>query len=162
MPYVDAQKAFDADYPDSMRYYGKLINLTSLGDEVIDRIIEHARQQPSVLSTTDIWHIGGAVTRVGADESAFHGRNDAFLLSPEANWEDPADDEANIGWLRGFIDDMQGFSDGSRYVNFAGFQEDSDDMMRSAFGPNHARLVDLKRRYDPCNVFRLNQNNRPG
>lgn len=161
MTYIEAQQAFDEDYPDGLRYYWKSLNLSSLADEVIDRIIEHARRQPSELSTTDLWHIGGAVSRVGVEETAFNGRQSAFLLSPEANWEDAADDAVNISWLRTFIDDMEQFSDGSRYLNFAGFQEEGDEMIRSAFGQNHQRLVDLKRRYDPDNLFRLNQNIRP-
>jgi FAD/FMN-containing dehydrogenase len=161
MPYLDAQQVFDEDYPDGMRYYWKSLNLTRLDDEVIDRFVKHARKQPSVLSTVDLWHVGGAVTRVSQEESAFNGRQAAFLLSPEANWEDPADDEANITWLREFIADMGEFSDGSRYLNFPGFQEEGDEMMRQAFGPQYQRLEDLKNKYDPANLFSLNQNIKP-
>lgn len=161
MPYVEAQQIIDADYPDGLRYYWKSLNLARLDDEVINRIVKHARRQPSPLSTIDIWYIGGAVRRVGADESAFHGREAAFLLSPEANWEKMKDDEANVNWLREFIADMQEFSDGSRYLNFAGFQEEGDEMMRRSFGPQYRWLVALKQKYDPTNLFRLNQNIRP-
>lgn len=161
-PYVEAQQAFDEDYPNGLRYYWKSLNLNRLDDEVIERIVKHARRQPSPFSTTDIWHIGGAVTRVSGQESAFHGRQMAFLLSPEANWEHPEDDEANITWLRTFIADMAEFSDGSRYLNFPGFQEEGDQMMRTAFGPNYRRLAELKRKYDPTNLFSLNQNIKPG
>lgn len=157
-PYIAAQQAFDADYPDGMRYYWKSLNLVRLDDAAIDRIVAHAHQQPSVLSTTDLWHIGGAVTRADAGASAFHGRHAAFLLNPEANWQDPRDDEANIRWARQFVEDMREFSDGGRYLNFAGFQEEGDVMMRSAFGPHYVRLVALKQEYDPTNLFRLNQN----
>ncbi len=160
-PYVEAQKAWDADYPKGKRYYWKSLNLMRLDDAVIDRIVSHARQQPSAHSTTDLWHIGGAVKRGSAETSAFHGRQAAFLLSPEANWEHPADDEANITWLREFIADMEEFSDGSRYLNFAGFQEEGDALMQKAFGPQYRRLAALKRKYDPKNLFRLNQNVRP-
>jgi FAD/FMN-containing dehydrogenase len=162
MPYVEAQKAFDADYPDGWRYYWKSLTLRELDDAAIDRIVEHARRQPSVFSTTDLWHIGGAVARAGADSSAYHGRDAAFLLNPEANWEHPQDDTANIAWVREFLADMQPFSDGSRYLNFAGFQEEGDPMMRQAFGPQYERLAALKRQYDPTNLFRLNQNIQPG
>ncbi len=161
MPYVDAQKAFDEDYPRGMRYYWKSLNLSRLDDEVIDRIVAHARRQVSPFSTTDIWHVGGAVRRMGSEQSAFHGREAAFLLSPAANWENPADDKANIGWLRDFIADMEPFSDGGRYLNFAGFQEEGDRMIRAAFGPQYPRLAALKAKYDPGNVFRLNQNIKP-
>ncbi len=68
-------------------------------------------------------------------DAAFYGRHAAFLLNPEANWEDPRDDAANIRWVRACVEDMRPFSDGGRYLNFAGFQEEGDTMMRSAFGP---------------------------
>ena len=71
---------------------------------------------------------------------------------------DPADDASNMRWVREFIADMEQDSDGSLYLNFAGFQEEGEAMMRTAFGPHYARLVALKRRYDPTNLFRLNQN----
>lgn len=160
-PYVEAQQSFDADYPDGLRYYWKSLNLMHLDDAVIDRIVEHARLQPSPFSTTDLWGLGGKMTRVSADESAFNGRQAAFLLNPEANWIAPEDDKANITWVRNFIDDMQEFSDGSRYLNFAGFQEEGDDMMRKAFAAQYERLAALKQKYDPNNLFRLNQNIKP-
>jgi len=158
MPYVDAQKAFDHDYPDGLRYYWKSLNLLSLDDGAIETIALHARQQPSPLSTTDIWHVGGAVKRIGPEHSAFSRRQAAFLLNSEANWEDPADDAANIHWARSFVDAMKPYSDGSRYLNFAGFQEEGHAMMRAAFGEQYGHLAALKARYDPHNFFRLNQN----
>jgi FAD/FMN-containing dehydrogenase len=160
MPYVGAQKAFDEDYPRGLRYYWKSLNLSRLDDDVIDRIVAHARKQVSPISTVDIWHIGGTVTQ-NDDDGAFQGRDAAFLLSPEANWESSDDDEANLTWLRDFIADMQEFSDGSRYLNFAGFQEEGDAMMRASFGPKYGRLAALKKKYDPTNFFSLNQNIKP-
>ncbi len=163
MPYVKMQAVFDADYPAGvMRYYWKSLNLTSLSDQAISRLVEHARQQPSSHSTTDVWHIGGAVRRVSPDESAFFGRNADFLLCPEANWEDPADDGLNIAWVREFVEDMQEFSDGSRYLNFAGFQEEGPVLIRKGYGNQFERLAILKEKYDPTNFFRLNQNIVPG
>jgi len=161
MPYVEVQQMFDEDYPDGIRYYWKSLNLMRLNDEVIDRIVKHAPNQPSVLTTTDLWHIGGAVKRVGTDESAFFGRDAAFLLNPEANWEGAANDDVNIRWVQEFIADMEEFSDGSRYLNFAGFQEEGEAMMKSSFGRQYQRLVELKTKYDPYNLFSLNQNIKP-
>jgi FAD/FMN-containing dehydrogenase len=161
MPYLDAQKVLDADYPDGLRYYWKSMNLMTLDDDVIDRIVKHSREMPSPFSTVDLWHIGGAMARGSADESAFNGRHVAFLLSPESNWEDSADDEANIAWLRDFLADMEEFSDGSRYLNFPGFLEGGDEFIRKAFGSQYDKLATLKRKYDPDNLFRLNQNIKP-
>lgn len=161
MPYVQAQKIFDADYPRGWRRYWKSLNLNRVEDAAIERIVTHARRQPSPFNTIALWHIGGAVTRVGAAESAFHGRQAAFLLSPEANWVDAADDEANITWLRDLNADMEEFSDGSRYLNFPGFQEEGDEMIRRSFGDKYSRLAALKQKYDPTNFFSLNQNIKP-
>ncbi|MBC8077993.1 MAG: FAD-binding oxidoreductase [Chloroflexales bacterium] len=161
MPYVDAQKAFDHEYPDGRRYYWKSLNLTQMDDAAVARIAEHALRQPSPYSTTDLWHIGGAVKRPNADDSAFYGRHADFLLNAEANWNDPADDAANIAWVRDFVAAMAPFSDGSRYLNFGGMQEEGDAMMRGGFGPQYQRLAALKAQYDPQNLFRLNQNVKP-
>ncbi len=162
MKYTEVQTFFDEDYPSGeMRYYWKSLNLTHLTDEAIERIVEHALRQPSDHSTTDLWHIGGAITRVQDDDMAFHGRHASFLLNPEANWEHPEDDDANISWARNFLADMQAFSDGSRYLNFPGFQEEGDDMMRQAFAGKYDKLVALKKKFDPENVFKRNQNIKP-
>jgi FAD/FMN-containing dehydrogenase len=160
-PYVEAQQAFDPDYPDGWRYYWKSANLMRLDDDVIDVFVEHARRQPSPFSTTDLWPVGGVVTHVPDDATAFFGRRAAFLMNPEANWEQPEDDEANLRWVRAFVTAVEPFTDGSRYLNFAGFQEEGSDMMRDAFGKNFARLRALKKKWDPDNLFRLNQNIQP-
>jgi FAD/FMN-containing dehydrogenase len=160
-PYVEVQQAFDPDYPDGWRYYWKSANLMRLDDEVIDVFVDHARRQPSPFSTTDLWAVGGAVSRMPNEATAFFGRKAAFLLNPEANWEHPEDDEANLRWVREFVDAVKPFTDGSRYLNFAGFQEEGSDMMEAAFGKNYARLRALKTKWDPENVFRLNQNIQP-
>jgi hypothetical protein len=159
-PYMEAQRAWDADYPRGHRYYWKSVNLLALDEQAIARIVAHAERQPSPHSTCDLWHIGGAVTRFGPDTSAFHGRHAAFLLSPEANWEHPADDAAHIAWASDFVADLEEFSDGSRYLNFPGLYEEGD-MVVKAFGPQHARLAALKQKYDPANLFGLNQNIAP-
>ena len=158
---MNAQKVFDAEYPDGRRYYWKSLNLQQLDEAAIKRIADARAPAAIALSTTDLWHIGGAVKRTSAEASAFNGRQAAFLLNPEANWDDPADDAANISWVHDFIADMEQFSDGSRYLNFAGLQEEGEAMMRAAFGPQYERLVALKPKYDPTNLFRLNQNVSP-
>ncbi len=162
MPYVQAQQFFDADYPaGDLRYYWKSLNLMELSDRAIATIVDHARSQPSQLSTTDLWPVRGAVKRVPDEETAFFGRRAAVVLNVEANWEDPGADAANVAWARDAVAAVESFSDGSRYLNFAGFQEEGDAMMRAAFGPGYARLVELKQTYDPTNFLRLNQNVKP-
>ena len=161
MPYTDFQRAFDEDYPDGLRYYWKSLYLESLSDEVIDRIIEWGNAAPSPLSTADVWAVGGAVADIGLDDSAFQGRAAPYLLAVEANWQDPEDDEANVAWARGFLDDMKQFSDGSVYLNFPGFHEGGNETIERTFGDAYQRLVETKTAYDPENRFRVNQNVQP-
>ena len=157
MPYTDLQCAFDEDYPDGGRYYWNSLYLDALSDDVVDRIVEWGDQAPSPLSTIDVWALGGAIADVGLDESAFIGRDAPFLLAVEACWEDPGDDEANVTWARGFLEEMHQYSDGSMYLNFPGFYEDGDRLMERSFGDAYARLSELKTSYDPENVFRSTQ-----
>jgi FAD/FMN-containing dehydrogenase len=98
---------------------------------------------------------------VPEESAAFRGRHAAYLVSPEANWLRAEDDAANLAWVRDFLAAIEEFSDGSRYLNFAGLQEEGDAMMRQAYGASYDQLVALKRKYDPGNLFRLNQNIRP-
>lgn len=162
MPYVEVQSLLDEDYPaGELRYYWKSLYLDGLGDEAIDGIVAHTASKPSALSTVDVWHMGGAVDRVGPEESAFGNRRSPFLLGVEANWEDPRDDDANIAWARGCVEDLRPFSDGGEYLNFPGFMEGGEETLRAAFGSNCARLAALKARYDPENLFRLDPNIRP-
>ncbi|WP_276253062.1 FAD-binding oxidoreductase [Halomontanus rarus] len=161
MPYAEYQQLFDEDYPDGMRYYWKSLYLDDLSESAIDRITYWTDIAPSPLSTVDVWQLGGAIARVDPEDSAFAGRHAPFLLGVEANWEHPEDDDANVEWVRDCLDDMRQFSDGSVYLNFPGFLEEGDDMMRTTFGPTYERLVTLKDEYDPTNLFSLNQNIAP-
>jgi FAD/FMN-containing dehydrogenase len=160
MPYTEVQKLLDEDYPDGWRYYWKSVNVDGLDDAVIEALIEHAEAAPSDHSTIDVWFQGGAMGRVGADESAFGDRSAHILLGIEANWE-VGEDEANIAWARGCYADLRRFSGGGIYLNFPGFLEEGQDLMRDAYGENYERLVALKNKYDPTNLFRLNQNIKP-
>lgn len=161
MAYVDFQQLLDEDYPTGMRYYWKSLYLDELSGAAIDRMGQWAETAPSPLSTVDIWQLGGAIAEAGPEEGAFAPRDAPFLLGVEANWEDPATDEANIAWVRDCFEDMQQFSQGREYLNFPGFLEESDATMKTSLGPNYDRLTEIKARYDPDNFFRLNQNIRP-
>jgi len=161
MPYTEVQSILDEDYPEGWHYYWKSVNANGLDDEMIERLVAHAEAAPSDHSTIDVWYQGGAMSRVEAGETAFGDRSAPILLGIEANWEDPQYDEANVGWVRECIADMRRFSDGGMYLNFPGFLEEGDELMRDAFGENYRRLVALKNEYDPTNFFRINQNVRP-
>lgn len=161
MPYVEAQQLLDEDYPDGGRYYWKSTNLGSLDEEAIERLVAHSTSAPSDNSTIDLWFQGGAMGRIGAGESAFGDRSSGVLIGVEANWEKPQDDGANVAWARECVADMRRFSDGGMYLNFPGFLEGGQNLMRDAYGANYERLAYLKAKYDPTNLFRLNQNIEP-
>jgi hypothetical protein len=161
MPYTDVQMILDEDYPDGFHYYWKSLYLDRLDNEVIEAVAAWTEKRPSPLSTVDIWHMGGAISRFGAEDSAVGSRDAPYLLGVEANWEPSQDDEANIAWTRKCMADMRKFSDGSQYLNFPGFYEDEAETMRTTFGSQYERLVALKKKYDPSNLFRLNQNVKP-
>jgi FAD/FMN-containing dehydrogenase len=161
MPYTEAQAILDEDYPDGWHYYWKSVNLDGLADEVIERLAYHAWAAPSGHSTIDVWYQGGAMARVGTSESAFGDRSSPILLGIEANWEDSQDDEANLAWVRSCFSDMRRFSNGGMYLNFPGFLEEGEQLLRDVYGENYEQLVALKNKYDPTNLFRLNQNIKP-
>ncbi len=161
MPYTVAQSLFDEDYPDGWRYYWKSQNISGLNDEVIEHLVTHAQAAPSDHSTVDVWYQGGAMSRIEASETAFGDRSAPIWIGVEANWEDTQDNEANIAWVRECVADMRRFSGGGAYLNFAGFLEEGDQLIREAFGENHKRLVVLKNEFDPTYLFRLNQNIKP-
>ncbi|XVH33612.1 FAD-binding oxidoreductase (plasmid) [Haloferacaceae archaeon DSL9] len=159
MPFEDLQRLLDEDYPDGLRYYWKSIFITALTDEVVDAMIRCNEAAPSDLSTIDAWHLGGAVGDVPRDATAFWHRDKPHMVTFEANWTDPADDDANIAWAREGFAEIEALPVASgRYGNFPGFAEDPAALL---FGENYDRLVEVKTRYDPENLFRMNQNIRP-
>ncbi len=106
--------------------------------------------------------MGGAGSRVPADATALGGRDAPFMLSIDTAWTDPADGDRAIAWTRDFWEEMRQDGKGGIYLNFVGSGEDTEAMMRASFGDaNYERLVEVKSKYDPTNMFRLNQNIRP-
>ena len=153
MPYVQAQKLLDEDYPDGGRYYWKSTALDDLGDEALERLAAHAAAAPSHHSTIDVWFHGGAMDRVGSEETAF-GPRPKYLVGVEANWEAEGDDDANITWARAAVADLRRFSNGGSYLNFPGLFEEGDELLRAAHGErNYERLAAIRERYDPTDLF---------
>ena len=159
MPYRTIQSLYDALFPKGRdRCYWKSTYLKGLDDDVTHEITSRMAQRPSEMTFASIWKFGGAVQRVAAEASAFGDRSMPFMLSLDAIWSKPEDDEANMGWVRKFWNDMQRHSTGRMYLNFPGHGEGSN-LVRDAFGADaYARLQKVKRKYDPENLFRMNQN----
>jgi len=161
MQYVDAQKIYDADYPAGHRYYWKSTNLTELTPEAVDVLVEHTLAAPSRHSTLDVWLNGGAIARVGDSATAFRGRTTRYVVNPEANWEHAEDDDANVAWARGVLAKLEPYAAGGAYLNFPGFLEEGEGLVRASLGDNYERLAALKARLDPENLFRRNANIEP-
>ena len=124
---------------------------------MLDALISRAHEKPTARSILVLWLYGGAMSRVPVSETAFRGRDVPLLYSIDLVWDDPADSERNISWARDYIKALQPYSAGGLYTNFASDPEAA----AAAFGPNHQRLVELKNKYDPHNLFRMNQNIKP-
>jgi FAD/FMN-containing dehydrogenase len=161
-PYIAVQSALDELLPaGELRYYWKSLNMSELSDDAIEEIVKAGRERPSSRTLLPVRYLGGAISRVGAEETAFGDRSAPFLLSIDSVWEDAAATDENIAWTRAFWKTMEPFSTGSAYLNFAGLGEDGEELVSASYGRNYRRLKELKKKYDPDNVLRLNQNIKP-
>ncbi|WP_439026636.1 FAD-binding oxidoreductase [Haloarchaeobius sp. DT45] len=159
MAFTTLQSMLDEEYPDGRNYYWKATYLTDLSDDIVELLVRRWAESPSMLSTVDVWQLGGAIADLPQDATAFWHRDKPFMLTFEANWEDPADTDANVAWVRDSLEEVRSMPvAGGGYGNFPGFDEDP---AQSLFGENLDRLVEVKTRYDPGNLFRLNQNVEP-
>ena len=163
MEYCEVQKLFDTLMPaGDFRCYWKSHYLSGLSDEVIDMIVQGNAQPPSPNTLSSIWNFGGATADVAADATAFGDRSMPYMLSIDSVWSDTVDDDANIDWTRSFWQRMQAHShQGRMYLNFPGQGEEGEKILEDTFGDNYARLREIKRKYDPDNCFRFNQNLKP-
>jgi hypothetical protein len=153
LPFVDHQRMLDATQPPGHLRYWKSRNLPALCDDAIDAIVEHASTITSPQSLVALFQLGGAVSRVPEDATAYSGRSDAFTLNIASAWLQREESETHIEWTRRFYAAMEPHATGV-YGNFEADPGDGN-MLGAA---KRRRLVDLKRRYDPDNFFRLNHN----
>jgi FAD/FMN-containing dehydrogenase len=159
MPYPALNSAFDALVPAGLQHYWKANFVSELSDEAITAHLEHGPKVPVVNSTVHIYPINGACHRVGAAETAFAYRDATFATVVAGMWPDPADNEANTKWVRDYYEATAPHSEVGGYVNF--MAADDQGRIRDNYRGNYERLVDVKRAYDPDNLFRVNQNIEP-
>ena len=163
LAYTDVQQLFDAVIPFGRhRCYWKSRYLNRLDDAAIDVILAGNQRPPSPNTLSSIWNFGGATAAVDPTATAFGDRSMPWMVSIDSIWDTADQDAENIAWTRAFWNRLGPYSDRGRvYLNFAGHGEDNDELTRRTFGPNYERLAAIKRRYDPTNMFRFNQNIRP-
>jgi FAD/FMN-containing dehydrogenase len=159
MPYPAINSAFDALVPAGLQHYWKANFVKELTDEAIAAHLEHGPKVPAVNSTVHIYPINGAVQDVSSDATAFAYRDANFATVIAGMWPDPADNEANTAWVRDFYEATAPLSEEGGYINF--MAEDDQARIRVNYKGNYDRLVEIKREYDPDNIFRVNQNIQP-
>lgn len=155
--YVSQQNLLDATQPSGRRYYWKSEYLPRLDPAMLKKFMHHASRIESPHSAIILFPIEGALNGVAADHSPVGNRDAAWVLNVTSAWEGPEDDVANIAWARSSWNDMREFSTGGTYVNFLN-EDDGGDRTRAAYGDNYARLTEIKRKWDPENLFRTNKN----
>jgi hypothetical protein len=156
IPFLDLQTMADSSFPHGHRYYTKSGYFDSLDDSTINHLAEAVATIPSPETQIELSYLGGAAAQVSADDTAFGDRSAPFIMNLLANWADAAEDVANISWIRSLFNRLRPAMKPGVYINF--MSGDEQDRVPEAYRTRWARLVAIKRRYDPNNFFRLNQN----
>lgn len=163
MPFTAVQGAFDEFFVrGTLRSYWKSTFVQDLSDEVLDIVVRAAqdRAAPRVFVVTFL--MGGAINDVGAEDTAYSERSAGWMVSIDGNWEKASDDDKVVGWVRDVWSQVHKLGTGTTYLNFTGITDESADVgVESAFGRNLKRLAEVKKKYDPNNFFRLNNNIAP-
>jgi len=157
MPYPVMNTILDDGFPTGSYNYWLSSFTRGLPDELIDTAVARFASAPSLMMAILFEHFHGAVTRVGATETAVPHRDEGWNLLLPSVWIDPDDTAASVAWTRDTFAALQPHLGRGRWLNYLG-DDQADDAIRAAYGPNYDRLVEIKRRYDPDNVFHLNHN----
>jgi len=158
-PFTAWQSAFDPLLTPGAYNYWKSHNFVDLGDDLLDVLVSQVEKLPTDECEIFIGQLGGATSRVAPDAMAYPHRNANFAMNVHTRWRDPADQRRSIDWARKLFADAAPYATGGVYVNF--MPEDEIDRIAGAYGANYPRLAALKAKYDPGNLFRLNQNVAP-
>jgi hypothetical protein len=158
-PLTAWQSAFDPLLTPGARNYWKSHNFARLDDGLFDLVLKYLREFPSPHTEIFIGQLGGATSRVAPDATAYSERSAEYVMNVHGRWETAAEDNAGIAWCRRLFDEAAPFATGGVYVNF--LTEDESDRVSKAYGGNYRRMAQIKARYDPSNLFRLNQNVKP-
>jgi FAD/FMN-containing dehydrogenase len=158
-PFAAWQQAFDPLLAKGARNYWKSHNFSELSEGAIDSIVEYAGKLPSPHSEIFIGTIGGQTTRVAADAMAYSSRDAKYVMNVHGRWETAAEDEKGKAWAREFFAKSQPFASKGAYINF--LTEEEGGRIEFAYGDTYKRLVEIKTKYDPKNLFRMNQNIKP-
>lgn len=160
VPYATVQNLFAEIFRPNRLHYWKAGFVRSFSDDAIDAMVDFfAGDVPGAFAAMAIEHLGGAVSRVGPQDTAFTHRKSQHSLLVLRMWQDPAESDNNIAWARRGYRAAEPFLEGGGYVNYLG--DEGEARVVAAYGANHERLAAIKKKYDPTNFFRLNQNIKP-
>ncbi len=159
MPYEAWQQGFDPLLTPGARNYWKSHNFSELNDGALDAIIEYAGKLPSPQCEIFIGLLGGKAAKVSPDAMAYGNRDANFILNVHSRWDKAKDDTKCISWARDFFDASAPYATGGVYINFV--TQDETDRIAAAYGKNYNKLVRIKNKYDPNNLFRVNHNIKP-
>lgn len=159
-PYVSQQNILDATQPKGRRYYWKSEYVSELSADLLETGLAHAARILSPHSAVIVFPIGGALNRLPEDNGSVGNRDARFVLNITGAWDSTDDDASNVAWARETWQDMRRFSTGGTYINFL-TEDESDERIRSAYRSNYDRMVEVKTRWDPENLFRVNKNIAP-
>ena len=160
MPYPALQSAFDALYPPGLQWYWRADFVNELSDEAIERHVEHGSRLPTMQSTMHLYPIDGAAHRVGKNDTAFSYRDARWAEVIVGVDPHPANAQSIKEWTVAYWDALHPYSAGGAYVNF--MMDEGQERIRATYRDNYERLVEVKNEYDPTNLFRINQNIKPG
>jgi FAD/FMN-containing dehydrogenase len=158
-PFTAWQQAFDPLLTPGARNYWKSHNFATLEDGALELMVTYARKLPSPHCEIFLGQLGGKAARVPASATAYGNRDANFVMNVHGRWESSAEDEKCIAWAREFFQACSPFATGGAYINF--LTADESTRVQQGFGPNYPRLAQMKKHYDPSNLFRMNQNIRP-
>ena len=159
LPYTGLQTMFDPLFPKGIYSYAKSDYFDVIPTAMVDDMIAWAERKPAPLSLTHLNHFGGAMSRVANDATPFAHRDAMFAFSQDAFWEGPEATAPNVNWVKDYWQAMRAHSPRGAYVNF--MADEGEDRVRESYRGNYDRLRQIKRKYDPANLFRLNQNIKP-
>jgi hypothetical protein len=156
IPFLKLQTMADSDFPHGRRYYTKSGYFKTLEDQVIQILVAALRGIPSMSSEIELSYLGGAAGRIDAADTAFGDRSMPFILNILSHWTNASEDAANIMWTRRLFGNLRPWMKPGVYVNF--MSGDEKERIPEAYSERWERLREIKTKYDPQNLFRLNQN----
>jgi hypothetical protein len=163
LPFTAIQAAFDPFFVrGTLRSYWKSTYVSELNDDVLDIVVRRAQERPSPRVFVITFQMGGAINRVDPEATAYSERAANWMVSVDGNWTDPDEDDTVIGWVRDTWAEVDKLGTGTTYLNFTGLEDEATSTgVASAYGGNLKRLEAIKAKYDPENLFRINNNIAP-